>query len=272
LAAPGIAKRQNRSKNAQNSDKSLKIKALQKLVDSFIRLAQACQYQAFCYLNSSTLLIGSAHMKQRNQKLVTGLSAAMLCMCSSVVLAETVTVPATVTVNNAIDFTFTGTMDFGEVRATADTTAGECAGLVLQTNTLVLGAAAANATASCTAAGTAVIQGVGGTVARPVFTIAGVAPFTTLTLTVPNTDIPMLGAAVPPGTPRFFLRQFTAEKTSAPAGVLTLTSGVGPIVTDALGGAVFTVGANLITDNTAPTLAVYQDVAYAGSFTVTVAY
>lgn len=31
-------------------------KALQNPVDSFIRLAQACQYRAFCYLNSSTLL------------------------------------------------------------------------------------------------------------------------------------------------------------------------------------------------------------------------
>lgn len=211
-------------------------------------------------------------MKQRNQKLVTGLSAAMLLMGANAALAETVTVPATVTVNNAIDFAFTGTLDFGEVRASADLTTAECVGLVLSPTSLVLTAAAANATASCTSAGTAVIQAVGGTVARPVFTIAGVAPFTTLNLTVPNADIPMVGTAVPPGTPRFFLRQFTVQKTSAPAAAITITAGAGSIVTDAGGGATFTVGANLITDNTAPSTIAYQDVAYTSSFNVSVNY
>jgi len=44
LVAPGTAKRQNRSINDQIFNKPLKIKALQKPVDSLIRLAQACQY------------------------------------------------------------------------------------------------------------------------------------------------------------------------------------------------------------------------------------
>jgi hypothetical protein len=211
-------------------------------------------------------------MKQRNQKLVTGLSAAMLLMGSNLALAETVTVPATVTVNNAIDFSFTGTLDFGEVRATASTNANQCVGLVLSPTSLTLTAAAANATASCTSAGLAVIQAVGGTVARPVFTIAGVAPFTPLDLTLPTTDIPMVGVGVPGTTPEFVLRAFTVQKTSAPAAAVTLTAGAGIITTDAGGGAVFTVGANLVTDNTAPTTGIYEDVAYEADFDVIVTY
>lgn len=208
-------------------------------------------------------------MKQRNQKLVTGLSAAMLLMGANVALAETVTVPATVTVNNAIDFTFTGTLDFGEVRANGDSTAAECSGIVLSPTSLVLTAAPTSAT--CSSAGTSVIQAVGGTVARPVFTIAGVAPFTTLNLTVPNTAVD-LTAATGPGTAQFQLINFTAQKTSAPAGAITLVAGAGTFQTDAVGGAVFTVGATLITDPGTPTIVTYQDLAYAGSFDVSVTY
>lgn len=208
-------------------------------------------------------------MKQRNQKLVTGLSAAMLLMGANVALAETVNVPAQVTVNNAINFTFTGTLDFGEVRAAADSTVAECSGLVLSPTSLTLTAAPTSAT--CSSAGTSVIQAVGGTVARPVFTVAGVAPFTTLTLTVPNTAVD-LTAATGPGTAQFQLINFTAQKTSAPAAAVTITAGDGPLATDATGGAVFTVGATLITDPTAVTTTTYQDLAYTGSFDVEVNY
>lgn len=211
-------------------------------------------------------------MKQRNQKLATGLSAAMLCMCSSVALAETVNVPATVSVNNAIDFTFTGTLDFGEVRATASDTATQCSGLTLPLTSLTLTAAAGAAyTAICTGAGPSVIQAVGGTVARPTFTIAGVAPFTTMEVTVPNTAVD-LTAATGPGTAQFQLVLFTAQKTSTPAGAIALTAGVGDIATDAAGGATFTVGATLITDPSGPTTPTYQDLAYSGSFDVEVNY
>lgn len=208
-------------------------------------------------------------MKQRNQKLASGLSAAMLLMGANVALAETVNVPASVTVNNAIDFTFTGTLDFGEVRANADSTVAECSGIVLSPTSLVLTAAPTSAT--CSSAGTSVIQAVGGTVARPVFTIAGVAPFTTLNLTVPNTAVD-LTAATGPGTAQFQLINFTAQKTSAPAAAITITAGAGTFAVDAAGGAVFTVGATLITDPTAVTTVTYQDLAYSGSFDVSVVY
>lgn len=276
LIAQGNAKRQKRSKSKQSVDNSLIIKALQKLVDSFIRLAQACQYPGVLLPKQFNSSIGSAHMKQRNQKLVTGLSAAMLLMGANVALAETVTVPATVTVNNAINFTFTGTLDFGQVRAKASPDANKCIGLQLPAGA---GAAALVApTGTTTAYDIACttktdttnglsLQAVGGTPARPVFTIAGVAPFTNLKLTLPgNRD---LTAATGPGTAQFKLVDFTGYKTSGTAGAVTNVSG---ITTDAGGGATFNVGATLITDSTGPTTSNYQDLAYTGSFDVIVTY
>lgn len=208
-------------------------------------------------------------MKQPTFKLAKGLGAAMLFLGANVALAETLTVPATVTVNNAINFTFTGSLDFGQVRATADSTAAECVGLQLASSA---GAAAlttpagAQYTAACTAAGTAALQAVGGTPARPVFTIAGVAPFTTLNLALPSTAV-NLTAATGPGTPQFQLVDFTAFKTSGTAGALTTS-----IIVDAGGGATFNVGATLMTDPGTPTTTTYQDLAYTGSFDVSVTY
>ena len=210
-------------------------------------------------------------MKQRNQKLVTGLSAAMLLMGANVALAETLNVPATVTVNNAINFTFTGTLDFGQVRANADVTTAECTGLQIPAGATAaaLGTPAGTTamyTAACTAVGTSALQAVGGTPARPVFTIAGVAPFTTLQLSLPSAAV-NLTAATGPGTPQFQLVDFTGYKTSGTAGAVTTT-----IVVDGGGGATFNVGATLITDPGTPTSTNYQDLAYSGSFAVSVTY
>lgn len=219
-------------------------------------------------------------MKQRDFKLAKSLSAAMILMGSNLAMAENVTVPATVTVNNAINFTFLGTLDFGSVRAKSSATASKCIGLQIP--------AGASAAALITPAGTTTdydlecttktdsaaglsLQAVGGTPARPVFTIAGVAPFTSLTLTVP-TGKTALTAATGPGTAQFSLVDFTAYKTSGTPGTITLASSIGTIATDATGGAVFNVGATLITDDTGPTTATYQDLAYTGTFVVTVAY
>lgn len=210
-------------------------------------------------------------MKQRNQKLATGLSAAMLLMGANVALAESVTVPATVTVNNAINFTFTGSLNFGQVRAVADATAAECIGLQIASSAAPAALAAptgttAMYTAACTSTGTSAMQAVGGTPARPVFTIAGVAPFTTLQLALPSAAV-NLTAATGPGTAQFQLVDFTGFKTSGTAGPVTTT-----IAVDATGGATFNVGATLITDPTTPTITTYQDLAYTGSFNVAVTY
>jgi hypothetical protein len=268
----GKPKRQNRSKNTQFSNNSLKIKALKKTVDSLTRLEQNMLVPGVLLPKQLNFSIGSEHMKQRNQKLVTGLSAAMLLMGTQLALAEQVSVPATVTVNNAINFTFTGTLNFGQVRAAADSSASECVGLVMSANSAVAFAAASGGTmfaAACTGAGTAVLQAVGGTPARPVFTVAGVAPFTNLTLTLPTVAVD-LTAATGPGTAQFQLVDFTAYKTSGTPGNVPTTAG--GLTTDSAGGAVFAVGATLITHPGAIATPTYQDLAYNGNFTVAVNY
>src|SRR5690606_20214548 len=120
--------------------------------------------------------------------------------------------------------------------------------------------------------GLAVMQSVGGAPARPVFTIAGVAPFTTMNIQVPDDEIDLL-AATGPGTPQFFLSAFTAYKTNGTPSAITLALGAGTIQTDGAGGATFTVGATLGThlDDTI-TSTTYQDLAYDGSFDVEVTY
>lgn len=210
-------------------------------------------------------------MKQTHLKLLKGLGIAALFAGSNLALAESVTIPATVTVNNAINFTSTGSLDFGQVRATASTTAANCVGLVLPTASLTMVAASTGTqfAAACTAAGTAKLQAVGGTPARPTLSVTGVAPFTALSLTVPAAAV-NLTAATGPGTAQFQLVDFVARKTSGTAA--DLTAGAGNLATDATGAATVTIGATLITDPAAPTTATYQDLAYSGTFDVTVTY
>lgn len=218
-------------------------------------------------------------MKKCNHNLAKGLGVAVLLMGSSLALAETVSVPATVTVNNAIDFSFTGALDFGEVRATGDATIELCAGLTLAANPATP-ISAQVLPATCTGLGTAVMQAVGGTPARPVFTITGVAPFTNLDVTVPTTATGLNGlegvvdllAATGPDTPQFHLSAFTVYRTSGTPGVVALTAGVGTIQTTGAGDATFTVGATLGTHEGAVIGTTYQDLPYTGSFDVEVAY
>lgn len=210
-------------------------------------------------------------MKQRNYNLAKGLSVAALLVGSNVALAENVTVPGTVTVNNAIDFTFTGSLDFGQVRAAANATSAICVGLQIPASAAAAALVTPTGTvamynAACTTTAGASLQAVGGTPTRPIFTIAGVAPFTTLQLALPSAAVD-LTAATGPDTPQFQLLDFTGFKTSGTPGAVTTT-----IATDASGGAVFNVGATLITHPGAVTTTTYQDLAYTGSFVVSVTY
>jgi hypothetical protein len=210
-------------------------------------------------------------MKQRNQTMLKTLGVAMMLVGANAAMAETVTVPASVTVNNAIDFTFTGALDFGQVRATPAAAVDECAGLVmgLTNTTLTAATTGTGFDLLCTDTDGA-LQSVGGTPTRPVFTIAGVAPFATLTLTLPAPTVLAavnLTAATGPGTPQFKLTDFTARKTSGTAANIAGTT----FLTDADGGATFTVGATLITE-VAATTGTYQDMVYSGEFDVSVDY
>lgn len=197
-----------------------------------------------------------------------GLGATLLLASASTAFAETVNVPATLTVDNTIDFTTTGTLDFGTVRATPDNSAAvNCVGLTMPANPALalnstLGTAGA---AACTATGTAVLQAVGGTPTRPEFSIAGVAAFTTLTLTLPTTVD--LTTTAPAGSPIFRLVDFTAYRTSGTPAAVTTT-----VQVDGSGNATFNVGATLLTDPGMPTTSAYENAAYTGNFDVQVAF
>lgn len=215
-------------------------------------------------------------MKQRNQKLVKGLGVALLLVGANVATAETLTVPATVTVNNAIDFTFTGSLNFGTVRATAGDAAGECAILLLAAGaaapTIAAGPAGADDLAACaTAATPAALQSVGGTPTRPIFALAGLAPFSSLVLTLPAAAVPLTGAGLPPGSSRFLVGNFTAHQTlGGSTGTITTA-----ITANSTGAAAFNVGAELATDPVLVTglgVGYQNDVIYSGSFDVTVNY
>lgn len=206
-------------------------------------------------------------MKKRSQ-ITQAAVLAVAGLSSLTAMAETATVSATVTVDNSIDFTATGTMNFGTLRAKADNTGTNCAYLTLVANpatTTLQSTAGANTTANCGNTGGSTLQAVGGTIARPTFTIGGVAGFTTLAVTLP-TEVE-LTAALAPGAASFYLRDFTAYKTSGTPGAVTST-----IQVDGTGAATFVLGATLATDGEASTSGYEDSIPYSGDIEVEVAY
>jgi len=210
-------------------------------------------------------------MKKRNQ-IAQAAVLSVAALSSVTAMAETATVTSTVTVDNTIDFTATGTLNFGTIRALASNSATNCAGLVMSassaTPTVTVATTANNAYNTACAGGStnAALQSIGGTLARPSFTIAGVPAFTTLNVTLP-TSVDLV-APLAPGAAKFQLVGFTAFKTTAPTGAVTST-----VQADGTGGATFVLGATLITDPATFAGQNYEnDIAYTGDIDVTVAY
>jgi carbon monoxide dehydrogenase subunit G len=213
--------------------------------------------------------IGKMIMKKRNQ--ITQAAVLAVATMSSVgAMAETASVQASVTVDNSIDFTATGALGFGTLRALGDNTGANCSYLTLTANPATATLQTSGGTATTTAcgnAGTSAMLAIGGTLERPVFTLAGLPGFTTLQVTLPTTVD--LTAPVGPTAAKFTLRDFTAWKTSGVAGAVTTS-----IVTGAVGtNTTFLLGATLATDNTAFAGANYQDsVPYTGNVDVIVTF
>jgi hypothetical protein len=229
----------------------------------------------YCFIYSK---IKSMEIYMHNLNNITKiLGTTLLLLGSSAALAqETLSVPATATVDNTIDFTFAGTLDFGTLRAVAGAVINECQVLVVPANPASATSAAIvggseTAGLCLSLAADAVIESVGGTIAVPVFTVAGLAPFTTLDVTVPLTaaDVTLALNPAPAGAAVFNLRDFTVYQSSGTAANITLTTGVGSITANGTGDIIFSVGATISTDEAASSLA-YQNAPYEGSFDVTV--
>ena len=215
------------------------------------------------------------------------LGATLVLVASNAALAEDLTISSTATVDNTIDFTVLGTLDFGTLRATAAVAADNCAVLVLPadatadiSSALVSGS---EANELCQGAlgstNDMVVQSVGGTIVRPEFTVAGLAEFTTLTITVPerpinNDDIYLSQGGDPTGAAVLEMVDFTIYQTNATPADIPVTAGDADITSDATGDITFTLGATLVTDVAGTTSAVSQYVnqPYTGNFDVSVNY
>lgn len=201
------------------------------------------------------------------------LSALFLATTAGIANAEVLNVPAKVTVDNTIDFTMTGELNFGTLRATADNSATKtCVGITLpaDANASINSTLGTDAGTACaTGAGNAVLQSVGGSIERPKFKVAGLAPFTKLKLTLPSSGGEMSLSPQPPGSSVFQLHDFTGYQTSGTPGAVSASTG---IVADTNGDIEFTVGATIITDPTNTATADYQNAEYAGAFDVEVTY
>ena len=174
--------------------------------------------------------------------------------------AETASFQAGVTVQNAFTFTNDAPLDFGTIRASGDLSGTETATLVLAANPAT---APTTASTDATAAEIAIL--VAGTPAS--FSISGVSPFGTLTITNP-TETAIAPDTAPAGTAAFTLGTPTyyVLTGATPNSAATTT-----IQVDSNGEATFNFGATLTTTGVAAT-SDYIDGSYSGTFTLELNY
>jgi hypothetical protein len=194
------------------------------------------------------------------------LAATFVLATSTIAMADQVaTGTATVEVLNTFAFSATSSLDFGVIRATADSTAaGDVATLLMS------GDPAATATPGTTVNLAAITVLTEGSPAE--FTVSGVANFANLTIVVPVTATVMTASGLPGTAANFSVNSFTAWITSG--GNTGLYSGTNKLLADNGGAATFNVGATLTTDDAAAAITQgYEDgIAYSGTFDVTIEY
>ncbi|WP_409423695.1 MULTISPECIES: hypothetical protein [unclassified Pseudoalteromonas] len=186
--------------------------------------------------------------------------AASITVLSFGAAAETASFQAGVTVQNAFTFTNDAPLNFGTIRASGDLTGTETATLVLAANPAT---APTTASTDATAAEIAIL--VAGTPAS--FSISGVSPFGTLTITNP-TETAIAPDTAPAGTAAFTLGTPTyyVLTGATPNSAATTT-----IQVDSAGEATFNFGATLTTTAVAAT-SDYIDGSYSGTFTLELNY
>jgi len=196
-------------------------------------------------------------MNRLISKLALGISFTLI---SSTAFAETQTFQAGVTVQNAFVLNKTADLDFGIIRATADLGGTDTATLVLSANP-----ATSPSTATTNAAAAEIAVLTTGTPAA--FSVSGVSPFATLTITDPiETDISP--DAAPAGTAGFTL---SAPTYYVLTGATPNSAATTTIQVDSTGEATFNVGATLTT-SAIVTTADYIDGTYSGTFTLQLDY
>ena len=194
-------------------------------------------------------------------KIAAGLAASLL-LVSAAQAQETVSSVATATVQNAFTLDETAAISFGTVRATADPAGTVQASIIIPANPTIDPSTPASGVAA------AVMQIlVPGTPGE--YAVSGVAPFTSLTLTVPTGDINLTGASAPPSAPKLIADNWSGYILTGPNANTAYAAS--NLQTDAAGEVTFAVGATLNTDDAASTTA-YIDAVYSGNYDIVVEY
>ncbi|MCL1139974.1 hypothetical protein [Shewanella pneumatophori] len=196
--------------------------------------------------------------------------AFVMVASAPVMAAETENATASVTVKNAFEMVVAKPLNFGEITAVVDLTDtdGVSASITMSPNpteqaTVVNGAGNAATIRS-------LVPGEPGEV-----TVAGVAPYSELSVTLPTTPTNVVAASAPPGSPKFVLSTITAFITSGDNDG-TLYADGNKLTADGQGNASFNFGGTLTTDvYVAETNVIdrqYQDGEFTGTFPITVSY
>lgn len=192
-----------------------------------------------------------------NSKLLISLVAAT-CTASAIA-AESVTSTATVVVQNAFVLTENQALNFGTIRAKADTSGSTTASLIIPAD-----GSAHSVTRTGTIAQSNIIEITAG--APATYSVSSAAPLTNLTITLPTTAIALTNNN---SVASFTMGSFGAYITSgANSGSAYSASN---LQTDANGAVNFSVGATLTTDGSTPA-ADYTDGTFTGTYTITVSY
>ncbi|TPE54519.1 DUF4402 domain-containing protein [Maribrevibacterium harenarium] len=193
-----------------------------------------------------------------NSKLLISLVAAT-CTASAIA-AESVTSTATVVVQNAFVLTENQALNFGTIRAKADTSGSTTASLIIPAD---------GSAHSVTRTGNSISQSniIEITAGAPAtYSVSSAAPLTNLTITLPTTAIALTNNN---SVASFTMGSFGAYITSgANSGSAYSASN---LQTDANGAVNFSVGATLTTDGSTPA-ADYTDGTFTGTYTITVSY
>ncbi|ALS32156.1 hypothetical protein PTRA_a0852 [Pseudoalteromonas translucida KMM 520] len=196
-------------------------------------------------------------MKKLLTKTTLAASVALLAFGAS---AETATFNAGVTVQNAFTFQSTADLDFGTIRATADTATTDTATLVLAANP------ATSSKTAASGAGAEIAVLTAGTPAS--FSVSGVSPFATLTIDATGVTGAISPVTAPAGTAGFTLSTPTYYVLT---GANPNSAATTAIQVDSTGAATFNMGATLTTDATTPS-SDYIDGDYSGTFTLILDY
>ncbi|PKG37796.1 hypothetical protein [Psychromonas sp. Urea-02u-13] len=219
-------------------------------------------------------------MNQEMRKIIQVFGGTALVATSINLKAETMTPApiATVKVQNAFTLDHPTALDFGTIRAKAVVTSTGADNVVGgDFSTITLASIDGVSTVSAVGA-TAIMQTlIPGTAG--IFTIAGVAPFSFLTITLPTATpaapLVMTAGSAPPGTAYFLLHSFEATVTSGTKNGSAYTS-PGDLTADTNGDASFTLGAQLSTSDPATgttlTQGNYLDLDYTATYTMEVNY